>query len=580
MKMDFGLQNMFYKYHYGHNQRTEGIKATQVKHMDIVCLRRDSAALQAVISDENDFLLSVSRDALFWKGGPLNIARVELEWSDNTAASIQADVKLIGLVEDDDRLQKSDILLEEQSIFVEKGRIQQVWIELHAGEETLPGKYSGKLMLYLHSMFEDERVLGEVSFTWTVLEDILPAPQDYRFYLDLWQHNCNIARKHQAQPWSDAHFQIMGNYLESMSELGQKALSLIVSEAVWSGQHTHRDREPSDLFEYSIVPINKDRNNIFTYDFSLMDRYIELGFSFGIDKEIELFGLISIWQDPSVGYGAIVEGYPDAIRVRYYDESDKVFRFMRSRNELESYVRAIEQHLIHKGWIERVRIIADEPADLEQFTKSMEALRQIAPSFKFKAAILHSEFIKQKIEGMSDYVPILGCAAGEFTQLIEMRPHIPGKLLYYTCCGPDYPNTFLQSPATESRMMAWVAEKLQLDGYLRWNYTVWPDHPLEKLTYRSPYWKAGDMNFVYPSSSGKPQLSLRYKWLQRGIRDYEFMQILKGRGENERVLEALKRVFYFDDPKELLMDSGKAPAQLYSMNNADFELLYANGNLE
>jgi hypothetical protein len=578
MQMNFGLQNMFYKYQYGHNHRTEGIEAAQVKHMDIVCLRRDSAALQAVICYENDFLLSVSRDALFWKGGPLNIARMELELSDNAAPSIQADMKIIGLVEDDDRLLKSDILLEQQSIFVEKRRIQQVWIELHTTEETWPGKYSGKLLLYSHTMFEDECSIGEVSFNLTVLEDILPVPQDYRFYLDLWQHNCNIARKHQVQPWSEAHFQIMGNYLESMSQLGQKALTLIVSEAVWSGQHTHRDKEPSDLFEYSIVPVNKDRIGIFSYDFSLMDRYIEMGFSFGIDKEIELFGLLSIWQDPTVGYGAIVEGYPDAIRVRYYDENDKIFRFMRSQGELESYIRALEQHLINKGWIDRVRIIADEPADLEMFTKSMEALRLIAPSFKFKAAIMHAEFIRQKIEGISDYVPILGCAADEFTQLTEMRADIPGKLLYYTCCTPDYPNTFLQSPATESRMMAWVAEKLQLDGYLRWNYTVWPDRPLEKLTYRSSSWKAGDTNFVYPSANGKPQLSLRYKWLQRGIRDYEFMQILKDSGKDERVREALSRVFYFDDPKELLMNSGKTPAQLYSMDHVDFESLYLNGD--
>lgn len=150
--------------------------------------------------------------------------------------------------------------------------------------------------------------------------------------------------------------------------------------------------------------------------------------------------------------------------------------------------------------------------------------------------------------------------------------------MYYTCCGPDYPNTFLQSPATESRLIAWVAEKLLLDGYLRWSYTVWPDQPLEKLTYRSHLWKGGETNFVYPSACSKPQLSLRYKWLQRGIRDYEFMQILKDRGENERVLEALKRVFYFDDPKDLLMDSGKTPDQLYSMNHADFESLYANSD--
>ncbi len=573
--MDFGLQSMFYKYHYGHNERSEGKNAAEKKHWDMICLRRDSAALQAVVSDSTDFLLSVSRDALFWKGGPLNIARIELQLSDEMAAAVQAEVKLIGLIEDDDRLLKSDILLEQTSIHVEKRQIQQVWIEFHTIEGTLPGSYSGKLRLFTHSMFEDEHLQEEVTFRLTVLDDILPEPKDYRFYLDLWQHNCNIARKHQVAPWSDAHFQILEHYLGSMVSLGQKALTLVVSEAVWSGQHSHRDREPADLFEYSIISVTKDKDGFFTYDFSAMDRYIELGFSLGINREIELFGLLNIWQDPDAGYGSIVEGFPDAIRVRYYDEGHEVFRFMRKRDDLEAYIRALENHLSEKGWIDLVRILADEPADPGKFARSLEALRQIAPSFKFKVAILHAKFIKQKIAGISDYVPILGCVASEYNQLSEMRSDIPGRLAYYTCCGPDYPNTFLQSPASESRLMAWLAEKLQLDGYLRWSYTVWPDRPLEKLSYRSPYWKAGDTNFVYPGASGKPQLSLRYKWLQRGIRDYEYMQILKQTGRGDQVTAALERVFYFDDPKELLADSGKKPGQLYSMNTVDFEALYS-----
>jgi hypothetical protein len=56
------------------------------------------------------------------------------------------------------------------------------------------------------------------------------------------------------------------------------------------------------------------------------------------------------------------------------------------------------------------------------------------------------------------------------------------------------------------------------------------------------------------------------------------MQILKDRGQNEHVTEALKRVFYFDDPKDLLKNSGKARSKLYSMNHADFESLYSNGD--
>jgi hypothetical protein len=50
-----------------------------------------------------------------------------------------------------------------------------------------------------------------------------------------------------------------------------------------------------------------------------------------------------------------------------------------------------------------------------------------------------------------------------------MRPDIPGKLLFYVCCGPDKPNTFIKSPAIESRLIPWLVEKLDYDGFLRWN---------------------------------------------------------------------------------------------------------------
>jgi hypothetical protein len=568
--MYFGLKSMYFKYVWGHNPWTGWREQCAGKRMQIACALRDSAALQAVVADEEDFLLTVSPDPLFWKGGPLKVARIELQMD----KSVETQIKLIGLIEDDDRGMKSDLLLDQSHIFVEKRKLQQVWIECSTSANTPPGEYKGTIRLYTHTLFEDETPAGECEFTLQVKDVLLPEPKDYRFYLDLWQHNANIARKYDVPLWSDEHFALLDGYLHSLAQLGQKAVSCVVSEIPWSGQNSHRDRNPSDLFEYSMVRVERNEAG-FEYDFSALDRYIRLAERHGISSEIELFGLLNIWQDPDAGYGAVVEGHPDGIRVRYLDRTTGRYRFVREREELDAYIGALEKHFAANGWIDRVRILADEPNDLQLFRSRLDALRKAAPRFRYKVAINHTEFIREKFEGMRDYVPLLSCIAAEYGRLSELRSSIPGKLLYYVCCHPPQPNTFIGSPSLECRLIPWLAEKLGLDGFLRWNYTVWPDRPLEAISYRSTSWRAGDMNFVYPGRTGKPMLSLRYKWLQRGIRDYELMQVLKETGRAEEVRRIVDGVFYFDDPAALHPDQRKAATELYSLEPSDYDRLLA-----
>ena len=82
-----------------------------------------------------------------------------------------------------------------------------------------------------------------------------------------------------------------------------------------------------------------------------------------------------------------------------------------------------------------------------------------------------------------------------------------------------------------------------------------------------------DMLFVYPGASGRPVLSLRYKWLQRGIRDYEAMQMLKSEGCERQVTAVLDRVFRFAAAGDLSPSSHKRSAELYSLDPVDYERL-------
>ncbi|MFS0725805.1 DUF4091 domain-containing protein [Paenibacillus sp. 1P07SE] len=568
-----GLQPMFYKYSHGVNFWDQMEQDCTSRHLDLICCRGESAALQLVAGALSPFLLTVSGDALFWKGGPLPVVRVSVDW--DGPCGIGPELRLIGLMADDDGRRKADLLLDESYVHVEPRRLQQVWIELPVAAEAPPGMYKGRITLCSRTVFEDERKVAELTFTLKVLSRTLPPAASNRFYLDLWQHNANLARKYEVELWSEAHFAVMDTYLCSLGQLGQKAATVIVSEIPWSGQSSHIDAEPSDLFEYSMIGLRRGRDGVFRDDYTVMDRYIAMASRHGIDAEIELFGLLGIWQTPDGVYGPVASDYPDGIRLRYYDEASGTYRFVRDRAGIERYILRLAEHLRERGWMEKVRIMADEPSDLSLFHARLEALRDLVPDFRYKIAINHAEFLQHPVEGMYDCVPKLDCALRDWSALQAARPSLPGRLLYYVCNSPARPNTFLRSPAIESRTIPWLVERLGLDGFLRWNYTVWPDRPLERIAYRPSHWPAGETNFVYPGKLGRPLLSLRYKWLQRGIRDFELLQQLKAEGRADAVRRLLEGVFRFEtEGNAVSADLQDDAGSLYSLAAEDYDKLY------
>lgn len=167
-----------------------------------------------------------------------------------------------------------------------------------------------------------------------------------------------------------------------------------------------------------------------------------------------------------------------------------------------------------------------------------------------------------------DYCPSLQCAANKYEELVEVQKNVDGTITYYVCCGPAYPNTFINSPAIESIITPWISWVLGLDGFLRWNYTVWPDDPLNNLSIRFPVWPAGDTNFVYP---GKPMLSLRYMNLKRGIRDYEIIRKYVDKYQAlEEVNTLLKNVFFWEHTSDI---TTKKPEELYSFDHKAYSTI-------
>ncbi len=529
-----GLAEESFKLCVGHDIFQNDGSAYDRKTWQGTAARGMSEAFQVILKSAEPALLTLDEQTVFHRKGMLPVYRLAAD------CPLPVTLRHVGMVTGDDQLRYGDILLGNPAAELEAGTPAAVYIEVEVPYGMPAGAYTGTLCLYRSLGFSGEEKTETLSFGIEVFDYDFPAPENRRFYLDLWQHPASIARKAEVPLWSDRHFSLLEPYLRLLADLGQRAITAIVSEIPWCGQAGFMERRcTTDLYEYSMIRVFRRDDGGIRMDFSALDRYLQLCYQCGFrpDCEIEVFGLVNVWRFDEYGFGGPAEEYPEAIRIRVR-EQDGRYGYLTSDREIDQYIQALETHFRDSGRLEYVRIAADEPADTERFRRSLEHLKKTAPGFRYKAAINHAEFIGEFQDEIDDFVPIYDCLTAENAELRSMRSAMPEKrFLWYVCCCPAFPNFFISSSLLEGRAVGALTYAEGLDGFLRWDFTVWNEDPRRDLRY--PRFPCGDMNFVYPAGDMSPFLSLRYQTLKRGLEDYELLAALGERGRDDLTGELL-----------------------------------------
>lgn len=552
---NFGLKNEFYKL--VSNESVSDMSKT----LELYSPANTTAAFQVIVPNDENIAINVGTNDWFSHNSDVTVLRFEY------SGMFSCEMNIIGYITDDDGKEKADILLKNDTEeFI--GKNGSVYCEINIPKNAMNGDYEGKIKIYAKKLFAPETLVETLTVKLNVAKYVLPDVSARNFHLDLWQHLSNIARHHDVSMWSDEHFAVVEKYVESLASLGQKAVTLIVSEIPWSGQTCFDQAKfDSNLFEYSMIKTKKEGDNYY-FDYSIMQRYIDLCKKYGISDEISLYGFANIWKKPENGYGKVAEDYPDAIRIRYYDGNDGTYKYMTEAKDIDLYIKSLETYFLSTDQMKAVRLCADEPADVEAYKKSIDHILSIAPSFKLKAAINHAEFIGEFEKEIFDFVPYIGCLSKEYDRVCEYKKVMTDKrFLWYVCCSPDYPNTFIKSPLRESAFIGILTSYMELHGFLRWNYTVYNKAPRTDLRYG--VFPAGDINFVYPANNGTPLLSLRYKALKRGLDYYEMLEALKANGETETVNNCYDIVIKEKNIKNYFSDSFSPETMMCDDNGMD-----------
>ena len=496
------------------------------------------------------------------------------EYSDATVLTIRHEGELtpilnhIGVHLSDDGYFYGDCLKGDQVVDVEADVPVGVFVRFEIPKDVTPGAYSGVFKILSTTLFGNEEVIDKIKYTLHINSIILPDPKDYTLSLDIWQHNCNIARKAGVPNWSDRHFQIIEEYLKTLSAIGADTVTVVAAEIPWSGQRCFQNKEtPANLFEYSMIRVYQNDDKSFSYDYSVLDRYVELCFQYGMDKKIDVFGLLSNWVSNNDGFCNFTDT-PEAIRIRYR-MPDGSFRYMKKSADIKNYISALYHHFAGKGWLDKVRIVADEPGDYKNLHKSIAMIKHVAPEFQFKAAFSRKPFFdefKGEIQDFSIIITGLTEAADEWKQIFqEDKKH---HFSYYVCCLPEYPNTYLSSSLLETRYLAILTDYFGLSELLHWSYTAWPNKPCKDIRYSS--FPVGDLNLVYPGGDMRPLLSLRYMVLRRSVEDYELLTMLH-KTQQDKIAEEVHRVILTNRHFERFYDDDKTNFIFEEMSSAKYK---------
>ena len=411
-----------------------------------------------------------------------------------------------------------DPLLEPESVNLEPGKAQPVWITVHVPQDARPGTYRGDLTI--SGKAGDRQVAAKKTLKLRVYKATVKKCRLWvtEWYSMHWPH-MNI----DPEPESEEYYALLRRYARNMAE------------------HRHNVALISPL---SLAAITAGKDGALEFDFARFDRWVE------VFKDEGVIGLIEGGH-----IGGRKGGWNSQFVVRIRQVKDgKVTSASVDPSSPEAdrfyaqFFPALVNHLREKGWLGcYLQHLADEPtSDNMETYRAMAALaRKYAPELR----IIEACHTKGLVGAMDVWVPQLNYLRRDYDHYRE-RQQAGDEVWFYTCVFPqgDYANRFIELPLIKTRLLHWINFRYGATGYLHWGYNHWrPDDPFTHTTrpHSGPdYLPAGDPWIVYPGEDG-PLDSIRFEAMRDGIADHELLSMLAEEDPEAAMKLASKHILDF-----------------------------------
>lgn len=495
------------------------------------------------VSDMGDSLKAEVK-VRFVRYVPVERARSELIWSPRMEDVFGKEVS--GFRSPD---VVADPLMEVSSVDVPAYRAQPVWFTVQVPPTAKPGNYTGNIHIKTKE-FSGITLPVEIN----VLPPVLPSPEGYAFFLDLWFNPNAVAAVNKVNPWSEDHWKSMIPYIKDLASHGSKTVTTTIVPYPWKVDWLRNQNRSQTAIGYpSMVTWLRDKSGQWSFDYSVFDRFVDTCFKYGIDKRIDAFSLTPFHH----------KGGREIIYRHKEDNTLATLNFDTINAEYETiwktFLRDFVKHLNSKGWLNKTYLSFDEsPNDV--IKSILDIVSDSAPVFLKQFSIagrIDTEPLARSLSLFYSFLPDKLTKGDRISDILQKR-HNDTTLntTYYLCGDPAHPNSFTYSPAIESRMIPWLSAYYNVDGYLRWAYNSWSDVD----PYSHPVFNCiqGDDYYIYPGKNG-PVSSIRWELLKEGIEDFELLRILDSPMKQEAINLAVrnrdgrnKNVTDFEEARKLL----------------------------
>lgn len=401
-----------------------------------------------------------------------------------------------------------DILDNLSHLDLEAKKVRPVWVTVKIPHTALAGHYRSQI-----------RVTGKDQQTKTlgieleVIDQTLPEPSEWDFHLDQWQHPSTIARVEKVPVWSERHFAAMRPTMQMLADAGQKVITATLNKDPWNVQ-------TFDPYADMII-WTKHQDGSWSYDYSVFDRWVEFMMDMGINKMINCYSLIP-WNN----------------EIHYRDEASDTFINIKADPGTQvfkefwgGFLTDFNRHLEVKGWLDMTNIAMDE-RDQKSLDAAFHLIDSVAP--KLGVSFADNKKTYQRYPNSRD-ISVSSQDPFSAADLIDRRSRGLNTTFYVYCATP-FPNQFTFSDPAESTYLAWYAMAAGFDGFLRWAFNSWVEHPLHDSRFRT--WPAGDTYIVYPQGRS----SIRYERMVEGIQDYEKARIVRDLLRKQNKNDVLQRL--------------------------------------
>ncbi len=427
--------------------------------------------------------------------------------------------------------------------------VTTLWVDVKVPSHCLPGVYP--VTIRMENNLNRNDVI-EKTFDIQVLPAVLPKQST--IYTQ-WLHVDSIASAHNVEVYSEEHWTLIEKYMRLAREVG---INMILTPIITPPLDTEWGLKRLCV---QLIAIEKCGEKYY-FDFSLLDRYIDLAISCGIEY-FEMSHLFSQW---GLHYAANikvkengVEDYMFDTRVKSTDPAYGDF--------LRQMLTELVKFLKLKGVFEKSFFhISDEPYDdhLEAYKFGRDILEPIIGEDKMMDAISKVDYYDRGLTKL----PVV--AINHMEAFLERD--IENRWGYYCCSQWDkVSNHFLDMPSYRNRIIGLQIYKFNLVGFLHWGYNYYNSQVSRYLI--NPYmttssdkaFPSGDAFVVYPMKDG-PVPSIRAIVFNEALQDVDVCKMLEGYIGREAVVKMIDEAAGMDVTfKEYPRNSDYIPSLMNKM---------------